>query len=115
MSLEKTSANVLIEIQSEMVVQMLNPSLVVRCFSRIIYWASIKISEPLQRVLIHGIDQRQVNNREEQSLGSEGNWSEDFTLDVDVLFFFCWLFYSDIDVIRDNFGLSQNIDYLIVL
>lgn len=115
MSLEKTSANIFIQIESEMVIQMLYPSLIVRCFSWIINRASIKISKPLQRVLIHRINQSQINNWEEQGLGSESNWSEYFTLNIDILFFFCWLFHPDVDIIRYNFGFSQNIDYLIIL
>jgi hypothetical protein len=64
--LEQTSANVIIEVESEMVIQVLDSLLGMWCLRTVVNTLAEQVREPLQRVLIHRIDDGEVDNSEEQ-------------------------------------------------
>jgi len=92
------------------VIQILNARLRIVRFGRVFDGIAKQVGEPLQRVLVHGVDDSQVHDGEEQDLSAEGNWPEAFARVVNLLLSDGGVGLADVDVIGSHFRLVQHVD-----
>lgn len=81
----------------------------------VVYTLSEQIRKPLQRVLIHWIDDGQVNDGEEEDGSTIGHWSVDFSSLIDFLLSHLGLLHSDVDFVGGLLTLLKHLDQLVVL
>ncbi len=76
MLIEEASADVVVEWESEIVVDSLDTLYRVITLLWVLHSRLEESLEPLQGVLVHRIDEVEVDDSEEKQLRSESNWSE---------------------------------------
>jgi hypothetical protein len=84
-SLKETSANVFIKVQSEVIVKMFDSLLSMWSLRTVINALTEQVCEPLQRVLIHGIYNSEVNDCEEEDRCAVSDRSVNFSSLIDLL------------------------------
>jgi hypothetical protein len=98
--LEQTSAHILVEVESEVVIEVFDSLFGIWVLSAVVYALTKEVGEPLQRVLIHGVDDGQINDREEEDGGSVCDGSVDLARLVDLLLGDLGLLHAHVDLIR---------------
>lgn len=73
-----------------------------------------QFGEPLQGVLIHGVDSSKIDNSKEQNRSSISNWSESFSNNIDFSLSDLRLLHSDVNFIRSLFRFIKNDNQLII-
>jgi len=96
------------------VVQVHNSHEVIVVLLRVLNRRGEQVSEPLQRVLIHGINDGQIDNREEENLGAVGNGPEVLTRLVNLFLSDSSLSLSDLDIVRGNLGVIKHVDERVI-
>lgn len=114
MPFEEGSADVLVKGQGLIFVQDWNTLGYVLWLCWVSNWGSKESLEPLERVLIHRINDIQVNDTEEEEGGAVSDLSERFSSDINFLLSDLRLGFSDSDFISSDLWIGQNINKVVV-
>lgn len=94
MGFEQRPADVFVELVGEVIIKVLEPFLQHVARSGLVYTVDKQVVEPLEGVLIHGVDGGQVQDAEEQQARSKCNWSITVSNYVDLVFSHFAVFHS---------------------
>ena len=115
MCFEQWSAHILVQWHGEMVIEVPDSTLRVWCLWWIINWVDEKLGEPLQGILVHVIDDGQVDNSEKENLCSESYWPVIISCFINFFLCYYWFFHAYFDLIRNNLWLIKHVDKLIIV
>jgi len=97
------------------VIQNLNTGFGILSLLGAINGTSEQGAEPLQRVLIHWVDDSQVYNCEEENLSSESDWSESGTSPINLSLSSNGFLHTESNLVTSDLSLSKHINKLVVL